>query len=68
MLSLTPYIEVFSMLKIIIALVRNLSTFEADVESVVNEVRDNPDALSKLKGAAGALRKLADDIEKAIEA
>ena len=56
------------MLKVIIALVRNLGTFEADVKSVVNEVRDNPDALSKLKGAIGALRQLADDLEKAIAA
>ena len=63
-----PYIEALTMLKVIIALVRNLGTFEADVKSVVNEVRDNPDALSKLKGAIGALRQLADDLEKAIAA
>lgn len=54
------------MLKIILALVRNASTFGEDIASVVNEVRDNTGALEKLKGAVGALRKLADDLEKAI--
>lgn len=62
----TPYLEVFTMLKIIISLVRNIDVLEQDVEGVVREVAHNPDAVSKLRGAVQALRKLADDIEKAI--
>lgn len=54
------------MIKIILALVRNIGTLGEDAAGVVNEIRDNPDALSKIKGAVDALRKLADDLEKAI--
>lgn len=61
-----PYIEVFTMLKLIISLVHNFDTLEGDVEGVVREVAHNPDAISKLRGAVGALRKLADDLERAM--
>lgn len=56
----------YNVLKIIIGLVAALPQLEADVQGVVNEVKDAPFGLSMLKNAILALRKLADDIEAAL--
>ena len=63
MLDLTINLGVFTMLKILLAIIRNLPTVEADLKSVVNEARDEPDLVRKIEGSIAALRKLADDLE-----
>jgi hypothetical protein len=59
--------ERLSMLKIILALVTHFMVLKADIEGVVNEVKDAPDGRAALVNGVQALRKLADDLEKALE-
>ncbi len=55
-----------NMLKIILALVSHVGVLVADIEGVVNEVKDAPNGRSALVNGIAALRKLADDIETAL--
>lgn len=58
--------EAISMLKLIISLVTAAPVLWKDVESVINEVKDAPQGTDAIRNAIGALRTLADDLEKAL--
>lgn len=55
-----------NMLKIILALVSHVGVLVADIEGVVNEVKDAPSGRAALVNGITALRKLAQDIENAL--
>lgn len=57
---------VLVMLKLLLSLVTSAPVLWRDVEGVVNEVKDAPDGTAAIKNAIGALRQLADDLEKAL--
>lgn len=54
------------MLKLIISLVTAAPILWKDAEGVVNEIKDAPDGRAAIVNAIGALRQLADDLEKAL--
>lgn len=58
--------KAFRMLKIILGLMVALPTLEADVQGVVNEVKDAPNGTAMLRNVVSALKKLAADIEAAL--
>ena len=65
-LALSALQKGYNMLKIILALVAHVGVLAADVEGVVNEVKDAPSGRAALINGVAALRKLAQDIEDAL--
>ncbi len=54
------------MLRVIVSLLAALPLLEADVEGLVNEIKDGPGGLSVLKNALSAIEALATHLRAAL--